>query len=281
MAQAISTRHLAQFLKAIAYQGHTGMLRVEQIGERRNEQGEIYFESGHIVYVRAGTERGSLALRSMNNWEHVVFIFKRWSNLSSQALPEKAERAEESRPSQVLPAISHTEHSSPSAYRIKRDVLVENPQSSSQVRPRTTRTLIPQSIESLAFPHGKASQSPQRTTQPLRQIRDNRADPRQTRYATETCPLAMPQRLPATPRPGILAKSEGLPGCMTVFKTKAMVTTTEIIQSMERRERIIFILLDGCRTILDIARLTHHTEDEVKHVIAHLFSDGYIEYVSG
>jgi hypothetical protein len=50
---------------------------------------------------------------------------------------------------------------------------------------------------------------------------------------------------------------------------------------MERRARIVFILLDGRRTIQDIARLTHQAEYEVEQILIDLTKRGYTHYLCG
>lgn len=60
-----------------------------------------------------------------------------------------------------------------------------------------------------------------------------------------------------------------------------MAATARAIEHMERRERIIFILLDGRRTIQDIARLIHQPESEVEHILLHLTQHGYTHYLQG
>jgi predicted ArsR family transcriptional regulator len=60
-----------------------------------------------------------------------------------------------------------------------------------------------------------------------------------------------------------------------------MVTTARAIECMQRRERIVFILLDGRRTIQDIARLIHQPEAEVEQILVQLTNSGYIQYIQG
>lgn len=60
-----------------------------------------------------------------------------------------------------------------------------------------------------------------------------------------------------------------------------MIATTQVIQQMERRERIIFILLDGRRTIQDIARLTHQPEYDVEQTLVRLTRVGFTQYIRG
>jgi predicted transcriptional regulator len=50
---------------------------------------------------------------------------------------------------------------------------------------------------------------------------------------------------------------------------------------MERHARLVSILLDGRRTIQDIAHLIHRSEAEVEHVLVDLTQRGYTTYVSG
>jgi hypothetical protein len=53
------------------------------------------------------------------------------------------------------------------------------------------------------------------------------------------------------------------------------------IHQMERHARVVFILLDGKRTIQDIARLTHRAEHEVEQILVDLTQRGYTQYLCG
>jgi hypothetical protein len=48
---------------------------------------------------------------------------------------------------------------------------------------------------------------------------------------------------------------------------------------MNRRERIVYVLLDGYRSVENIARLTHRSESEVEQILVDLTHRGCVEYV--
>jgi hypothetical protein len=48
---------------------------------------------------------------------------------------------------------------------------------------------------------------------------------------------------------------------------------------MERRERVVFLLLDGKRTLRHVAHLIHRSDLEVASILAGLLKQGYIEYI--
>lgn len=64
-----------------------------------------------------------------------------------------------------------------------------------------------------------------------------------------------------------------------VFQARAMAVTAVALAQMERRERIVLILLDGQRTINDVMRLLHRTEGEVAQVLVRLLKSGHIDFM--
>jgi hypothetical protein len=86
---------------------------------------------------------------------------------------------------------------------------------------------------------------------------------------------------PVTPRLDPLLSDEALPGQQAIFRAKVTITSTQTMHSMERRERIVFVLLDGRRTLQHIAYLLHQTEREVGHILLKLTRIGFAEYVTG
>lgn len=156
-----------------------------------------------------------------------------------------------------------------------------------------TQTLVEQETERVAVARRPILTSPVRPNQPLilhgERLEEYTPEPTTRpsrhieRWTTHLNPPApeMPARPPVTPRLGPLPGEEILPGRMAIFKARAMITTARAIQQMERRERIIFILLDGRRTIQDIARLTHQPESDVEQTLMNLTQRGYTQYVRG
>ena len=64
-----------------------------------------------------------------------------------------------------------------------------------------------------------------------------------------------------------------------VFQARTTVVEPDMLMQMERRDRIILILLDGQRTIADVMHLLHRTEGEVARVLIRLLKDGYIDFM--
>lgn len=68
-------------------------------------------------------------------------------------------------------------------------------------------------------------------------------------------------------------------GVYAVFRARAVATTPIVLGQMERRDRIVLILLDGRRTLLDVARLLHRSELDIAQTLVRLLKDGYIDFV--
>ncbi|MDQ2907283.1 MAG: hypothetical protein ABI456_19260 [Ktedonobacteraceae bacterium] len=66
-------------------------------------------------------------------------------------------------------------------------------------------------------------------------------------------------------------------GARMLFRARDSAIEPEVIRRMERRDRVIFLLLDGKRTISDVARLVHRSELDVAYTIACLLRTGYVE----
>ena len=64
-----------------------------------------------------------------------------------------------------------------------------------------------------------------------------------------------------------------------VFQARATAIATQALTQMERRERLVLILLDGQRTIDDVMRLLHRTEGEVAQVLIRLLKSGHIDFM--
>ncbi len=82
-----------------------------------------------------------------------------------------------------------------------------------------------------------------------------------------------------TPVP-FIANSEEIArrGVFAVFRTRAIVTAHFLLGCIERRDRAVLLLLDGKRTLRDVARLTRRNELEIAHVLVRLLKRGYIDF---
>ncbi len=68
-------------------------------------------------------------------------------------------------------------------------------------------------------------------------------------------------------------------GVYAVFRARSMATTQQILGQMDRRERIVLILLDGKRTIQDIARLIYRSERDIARILVRFLRCNYIEFL--
>jgi hypothetical protein len=68
-------------------------------------------------------------------------------------------------------------------------------------------------------------------------------------------------------------------GSRAVFQSRPVATLPHILMYLERRDRAILLLLDGRRTLGDVARLTRRSELEVAQTLVRLLKRGYIEFL--
>lgn len=307
MPQTVSTEYLTQLFNAIKEQHQTGLLRVEQIGRRINGLGEIYFEGGRILNVHVGDERGEPALKRISEWEHAIYTFQRLDKApqghQSTSLPEsrQLEQAQESteprlsalalllqqRATSQVNNVTHLSRpfptkklqgtSSPFVTETSRLSSDEQLRESAPLT-RITTALPPIRISQQLILRGE-------TLEEYRPTTSTSISPASQRWTTHLNPESqtreMPQKPPATPRLTPLSGDEAQPGKLAIFKARVTVTSTQVMQDMGRRERIVFVLLDGRRTIEHIANLLHQSENEVGQVLRKLTKMGFAEYITG
>jgi hypothetical protein len=68
-------------------------------------------------------------------------------------------------------------------------------------------------------------------------------------------------------------------GANAVFRVRAKAASQQITRQMERQDRFVFMLLDGRRTVRDVAHLVHRNELDVARTLVRFLSRGYIECV--
>jgi hypothetical protein len=66
-----------------------------------------------------------------------------------------------------------------------------------------------------------------------------------------------------------------------IFRARPYATTPNMLRHMERRERIVLLLLNGNRTLRDVSQLVHRSELDVSHVLIRMLKQGYIEFMGG
>lgn len=77
-----------------------------------------------------------------------------------------------------------------------------------------------------------------------------------------------------------LQTQEGAFGALTVFRVAAGASVPRLVDSLPRRERWVLLLVDGRRTLADLARLTRRSQPETAYTLARFLQRGYIEQVN-
>ncbi|HEX7734981.1 MAG TPA: DUF4388 domain-containing protein [Ktedonobacteraceae bacterium] len=293
MPQSISAEPLARMVKSITLQKRTGVLRVEQLGGRSAERGAIYFENGSMVRAQTERETGKAALQCIREWKQITCSFQSISRPPYQAQaplrPSRELQIEERQAS--LPAQTDPLARMP-------DLRDTEPRGSAMHHPlhgggRTTHPLYPRSAEIDESANREpaiksASQSlvlrgahlePYAPVQPSSPPRSVQRWTTHLISELETIPV--PRKPPATPRLFPQFTEEVLPGRKAIFKARAVASMPQAIQQMERHARLVFILLDGSRTIEAIARLTRQTEQQTEQIVIDLTQRGYAYYLCG
>lgn len=299
MPEIIATEPLNQMLKSIALQKRTGLLRVERFGEKNTGHGEIYFEGGRPVRARTDQEGGQEAFQHICEWKRITCSFHGMSRpypVNTRVLTGPREpQTEVQVQARPLPdRAQQTENLTglPEASLARRETDRFATSSVGRTGPAQTSP----STRFAAGVNNSAAVSPAPGNRPLilhgarleeytpaPPTRPSRATMRWTTHQVPALdpPLPLPRKPPGTPRLGPLPGEESLPGRTAVFKARAMVITAQAIQRLERRERVVFILLDGRRTVENIAHLTHQTEYDVEQILVYLTRAGYVQYIQG
>ena len=70
------------------------------------------------------------------------------------------------------------------------------------------------------------------------------------------------------------------PGASAVFRVVAGQLATSLASQLPRRERWVLLLIDGRRSVADLARLTQRGELDIAYTLARFLQWGYIEPVN-
>jgi hypothetical protein len=257
ITHAIFTGNPTQILHHIAVHGKTGLLSIEYRGARGIERGEIYFEGGTAVHARAGREWGKPALVRIADAGQVNYNFLEGELLPLRPSPLRRIAAKRSQRDQEMAPATGTPagQTAPRLIAASRDV-----RTTQQITaPRDMRA-----IQQITAPRDV------RITQQITVSKDMRITQQNGRGTT-----ALPELSPMLPASGEI----GQPVAQAIFRALPVATTPEAMQQMERRDRIVLMLLDGRRAVRDIGRLTNHTEVEVARILVRLLNKGSIEYV--
>lgn len=267
LTQLTYTEYLTRILHSMMMQRRTGLLSIEHVAEEGREHGEVYFEAGEVTIARTGRQVGVAALAAIQQWEQVYYTFYEDATIPLPRITEDRTlnphppagnagpvtgTGKHRRLSGTLPAPSHATSATPSAQNVENHGLPRN----TRPLPMIPATPRPQAIPVIS--HAMPS-----------------VPPIPTMPSAATQPVISPTTAPT------ISHTPSYPGVNAIFRSLPTSATTATMYRLERRERIIFALLDGRRTLKDIARLTHQTDVAVARVLAKLLAHGYIEHLQG
>lgn len=289
ITHAISTERLVNVLQNIALKQRTGCLNVErepgqtQGDTQEAEKGSIFFERGETVFALTGQESGETALFRMLKWKHVSYTFTEGmryiseQHASDSLLRQAVQSSSVSHPPQTAKSLDILRLSS-----IKAAEGRQTPPIGIPVIPETmqARKMAVEMVETHLLPAINLASIPS--------------------------PIPPEMALPGTPSAqcamfaqrdtrdtgkyeqitqGERADHEGFDdytvqmGITSIFRSLPHATTPIILSRLERRERIVLLLLNGKRSLRDVAILVHHSEVDVARTLVRLLKQGYIEYI--
>jgi|SRR5579859_2293738 len=275
---AIFTERLAHILQSIALQQQTGRLSIENVGEQQSEKGEIFFVHGDTVFAHTEHESGEAALYRMMNWREVHYSFFEGLRAPTQMNQQKriVQSPRQTRP--LLPIELEQTRPIPAMHITASPIELEAAGST----PAIGMPAIPKSVRPSPITPGYRAPRQDYHNSSIPQV----GGPNSLQPHSYSLPAPKDPHDFATPLPsarsqleeGIVEMSQH--GDSAVFRTLPQATKQHVINSMERRERIVFLLLDGKRTLRDVAHLVHRSEMDIAHITAHLLKQGYIERAS-
>ncbi len=248
--QFLSTSRLGNVIQLIALGNQTGVLKaVRGLGATR-EQGEIHFVNGQPTYASLGQMTGTAALTVLQNWGESQYIFLEGPLPQQQQWPFQSgpldRPGENSFPHTgsfgARPAPRFSPPNNPAnGYPSYTTPLPYNPGPDSGMGGyRNTGNLPYRGNDPFSGPLPPRGNDP--FSGPLSAI-----PPRRHTFPGHF----VPQRL--TP----VDRLENLP--------------------LDRRERMVLLLVDGHRSLMDLVRLTRRNEQEIQDILAHLAALRLIE----
>lgn len=239
-ARYVATSRLSNIVQMITLARQSGILRVMRGQGQAREMGQIRFVAGEPASVLFGNLTGQNALNVLMNWGECVYSFDETASLEDMdsGYGEASPLPYSGPMTGSWPSYGY---SSPSGYPAAPSPL---PGESMPTYPGFTQN----------YPTGYPGSAPQP------------ADP----YGRPPAPQVATTSIPAMPalRPEVLGA--------VPYRT---VVADQVDQlPLDRRERMVLLLVDGQRSLADLSRLTRRTEREVYAVLQHLNLLGLIQF---
>ncbi len=237
--QFLSTSRLGNVIQLIALGKQTGVLKtIRGLGTTR-EQGEIHFMNGQPTFASLGQMVGNAALTVMQNWGECQYIFLEGALPLSDRSPYQTDAM----------GRAGERFAPPSGGFGTRPT----PRYPSPPNPQTTG--IPSFTTPLPFnPRPDAGIGGNRNT-------GNLSYPGNNPFSGPLSPIPM--------------RRDALPGQFIPQRVTSIERLEEL--PLDRRERVVLLLIDGRRSLTDLVRLTRRSEPEIQAILAHLAALRLIE----
>ena len=289
ITHAISTERLVNVLQSIALKQRTGCLNVEreqgqtQGDTQEAEKGNIFFERGETVFALTGQESGETALFRMLKWKHVSYTFTEGMRYTaeqhtSDGLSRRAvQSSSASYPAKTAQSLDILRLSS-----IKAAEGRQTPPIGIPAMPETmqARRMPVEMVETQLLPALNLASVPSPT--PPEMALPGTPSVQCAMFAQwDTWDTGKHEQVTQ----GECASHEGYDdhtiqmGITSIFRALPHATAPIILSRLERRERVVLLLLNGKRTLRDVAMLVHHSEVDVARTLVRLLKQGYIEYI--
>lgn len=254
-AQYLSTSRLGNVIHLITLGHQSGILRVVRGQGATREVGQIRFVDGQPTAALLGHLSGSAAMNVLSNWGESYYAF------DEGAVGDDGS---------IVPMAGESTSGAAKSWPASDSSWGSGPFSPAPTSPPTGGSL-PGSLQSGSWPsYGYPSPTPPRLpsqpSAPLSRYGNTGGLPGDG--VADSQPGA-PLGYPVVTRtvPGAPGTAVGSP---TGVPRRIMRDEQADALPLDRRERMVLLLVDGRRSISDLARLTRRTESEVQSVIGHL-----------
>lgn len=241
--QYLSTSRLGNVIQLIALGKQTGVLKAIRGQGSTREQAEIHFASGQPVFASLGQLLGNAALSVLQNWGESQYLFLEGPLPQTEGSP-------------YAPA--------PQRW-------------TGELAPPPPGSYLPRSTSGLPPAPGRPMNGFPSFTAPLPQTPET--DPANLSNGTHKAAGNLSRtRINETrsgPPPGPLMRRQALQGHFVPRRLTSMDRLDTL--PLDRHERMVLLLVDGRRSLIDLVRLTRRNEQELQIILARLAALGLIE----
>lgn len=282
-ARFVPTSRLSNIIQMIMLSRQSGILRAIRGQESARQMGQIRFVNGQPASVLFGQMVGENALNALMGWGECMYSFDEFATEGSESegyySPSDAgsfgntppPNTTGSWPSYGYPSSPNYSPSAPSQYPQNPASSSYPPYGSGYSQPSQNNTgYPPPSQNNTGYPPPAQNPGYSGGQIPNQGYSSGQMPDPNDPYYRQTQPNSTASSLPGAPslRPEML---EAIP-----YQTGINEPIEQL--PLDRRERMILLLVNGQRSMLDLVRLTHRTDREIYAVLHHLALLGLIQF---